>query len=571
MDINLGVTSQDSGKPAAFLNDTYETLKHNPQATQQTLQQGQAAGLAGLGAMAAQRYQNRVNHSQQAQQSAAFGQNPQPTVLEQLQMAAMQGGIMGQLTGNIQMAQAPQAPQGGMGLGDMPVSPATLPQEGMAGGGLVALAAGGYLDADGGDYYDAEQGYADGGMVYDPTESPWDYVKEAGSRLSNAVLPGYEQYRQDLDEEEDEDVADDELAELENYYSTTEPSPAIRRRMEELRGGRNGEVPLAQEAVKNPKVESHKEATKTDKEFKSAMLEDSHLAQGAVDKIKQAALRDNTVDAAQQVEEAKQSAISSGGLPAIQAQRLGAQTEAMPEEAGPTAEEIRDRILALRGGAPSGMSAEEKAWRQEQADTAKTEKWLQTLTAMAAGTFGGGGRTWPEAIGQGALYGLSAYRQGAAAEGEAELGMLQAQSAYAEAQRKAQQDAADKLFGIEAKQMELRSAGQIANQRALIRQIEGEKNRESREKNAAIMAGIRGESEYNDKLAAALTAVEKMKKDIGYLTATPQEQSEMIANIYRGLGISPPGLGGGQGLSGGMGMGNVPVITRAGGLQSPRS
>jgi hypothetical protein len=345
--------------------------------------------------------------------------------------------------------------------------------------------------------------------------------------------------------------------------------------MEELRGGRNGEVPLAQEAVKNPKVEAHKEAAKTDKEFKSAMLEDSHLAQGVVDKIKQAALRDNTVDAAQQVEEAKQSAISSGGLPAIQAQRLGAQTEAAPEEAGPSMEELRDQIMALRGGTPAGMSAEEKAWRQEQADTAKTEKWLQTLTAMAAGTFGGGGKTWPEAIGQGALYGLSAYRQGAAAEGEAELGMLQAQSAYAEAQRKAQQDAADKLLGIQSKKMELGSAADVARAKAKADWAKTEFTEAGKDRRAQLNAIAVGAKDAvtRDKAIAEMVKMEVEEATKLNPAISPEEVDAIRAKYYQYYGATPPGqgLGGGQGLSGGMGMGNVPTITKTGTIIPARS
>ena len=143
MNINTNISNDDPGRPAAFTNTVYESLKANPQRTKQVLQQGPNAGLAWLGAAAADRYQQHAMNQQKAQESAQFGQNPQPTIAQQLQMAAMQGGIMGQLPNNMQMAQQPPAPQGTMGLGDLPVDPNTLPQEGMAGGGLVALAQGG--------------------------------------------------------------------------------------------------------------------------------------------------------------------------------------------------------------------------------------------------------------------------------------------------------------------------------------------------------------------------------------------------------------------------------------------
>lgn len=568
MNINTNISNDDPGRPAAFTNTVYESLKANPQRTKQVLQQGPNAGLAWLGAAAADRYQQHAMNQQKAQESAQFGQNPQPTIAQQLQMAAMQGGIMGQLPNNMQMAQQPPAPQGTMGLGDLPVDPNTLPQEGMAGGGLVALAQGGYLDADGsGSYEPIGESYASGGQVYDPTESPWDYVKEAGSRLSNAILPGYDQYREDL--EEVEPTSDDELAELENYYATTAPSPAIMRRIEERKGGRNGEVPLSHEGVKNPKAEVHKEAQKVDKDVKKTLRDDAHLAEstlpdvdygrGVTRMVSQEGAR-GSEDAAQ-IQEARDllqaDEAAQGGLPAIQAQ----QQTATPVENDMMA--LIDRIKTARG-VPAAMSPEERAWRQEQVESANKEKWLQALTAMAGGVFAGGGRNWPEAIGQGALYGLSAYRQGAAAESEAELGLLNRNAQIQEAQRKAQEEAADKLLAIQTKKMELSSASDIAAQRNYIKQMEGALNRESREKNATTMAGIRTESEATDKMVNAIKIVEKLKESFEYNVATPEKKQKMIDEVYRNLGLSSPGLGGGAGIAGGQGIGNRPIMTRRG-------
>lgn len=578
MNINTNIADSDSGKPAAFTNTVYESLKVNPQRTQQVLQQGPNAGLAWLGAAAADRFQRQAANQQKAQESAQFGQAPTPTVAQQLQMAAMQGGIMGQLPGSIQMAQAPQQAPQGMGLGDIPVPPATLPQEGMAGGGLVALAQGGYLDVDGGMGYEpAGESYAHGGEVrgfaggmgvgaYDPTESPWDYVKEAGSRLSNAILPGYEQYREDL--EEVEPTPDDELAELEDYYGTTTPSPAILRRIEELKGGRNGEVPLSQQAVKNAKSEVNKEAQKVDKDVKKTLRDDAHLAdldygKGVSDMVTQAAVRGPDPDAEAQIQEARdirqaeQAPTQQGGLPAVQAQG-----QTTPGEDDITA--LIDKIKTARG-VPAAMSPEERAWRQEQVETVGREKWLQALTAMAAGTFAGGGRNWPEAIGQGALYGLSAYRQGAAAESEAELGLLNRNAQIQEAQRKAQEEAADKLLAIQSKKMELGSAADIASERAYIRQMEGALNRESREKNATTMAGFKDQSEYYKRLADADAQVEReVNASVDF---SPQNRAAIKARVYARYGLTErQGLGGGAGLAGGQGLGGG-TITRAGGVQ----
>lgn len=563
MNINTNISNDDPGRPAAFINTVYEALKADLPRTQQVRQQGPNAGLAWLGAEAAHRYQQHAMNQQKAQESAQFGQNPQPTIAQQLQMAAMQGGIMGQLPNNMQMAQQPPAPQGTMGLGDLPVDPNTLPQEGMAGGGLVALAQGGYLDADGsGSYEPVGESYASGGQVYDPTESPWDYVKEAGSRLSNAILPGYDQYREAL--EEVEPAPDDELAELENYYATTTPSPAIMRRIEERKGGRNGEVPLSHEGVKNPKAEVHKEAQKVDKDVKKTLRDDAHLADidfgsNVSDMVTQAAMR--SPDAEGQIQEARDlrqaDEAAQGGLPAIQAQQP-------PQQSASSVEDQLAKILALRGGAPANMSSEERAWRQEQVESANKEKWLQALTAMAGGVFAGGGRNWPEAIGQGALYGLSAYRQGAAAESEAELGLLNRNAQIQEAQRKAQEEAADKLLAMQQAKVKLGAESQIAAEKNYVKQLEGALNRESREKNAATMAGIRTESEATDKMVNAIKIVEKLKESFEYNVATPEEKQRMIDEVYRNLGVSPPGLGGGAGIAGGQGIGNRPILTRKG-------
>ena len=629
MNINSTITDQDSGKPAEFVNSTYEALKYNPQATQQVLQRGTNAGLAGLGAMAASRFQTRAQDMQQTQQATQAGQQPQPTVLQQLQMAAMQGGIMGQLPTNIQMAQqGGQAPQGGAGLADIPVDPNALPQQ-MAGGGLVALAQGGYLDADGSVGYEpVGESYAHGGEVrgfefggsanaYDPTQGPWDYMKDATSRLSNALLPGYEDYRNKIEEIYDADVDDEDaesLAEKQReYYETTSAPPSLRRQLDAkpqpeqpANGGRNGEVPEAQKSVRNPKAAPPKEATKTDKAFKKSQIDDNHLATRTVSSAQPQqnaeprgvtptslraqydeaatlygsgspeaqALREQILTAERNIQEAQpqgQTVPSSGGLPAIQAQR---QERAIPEEDATMA--MIDKIKAARG-MPSAMSPEERAWRQEQIESSKTDKWLQTLTAMAAGTFGGNGRTWPQAIGQGALYGLSTYRQGAQAEAEAELGLLNAESKAKEEARKAQEEAADKYFGILSEQGKLGSAERNAvakvisdrereQYRAEARATEGALNRENRTANAQIMAGGRAEKDFVTQQAQITDMVNKelqMIKDTkGFVT--PEDQAQAIQKVYNTLRLPPPGLGGGQTLAGGQGMGTRPIVLRSG-------
>lgn len=593
MNINTNISNDDPGRPAAFTNTVYESLKANPQRTKQVLQQGPNAGLAWLGAAAADRYQQQAMNQQKAQESAQFGQNPQPTIAQQLQMAAMQGGIMGQLPNNMQMAQQPPAPQGTMGLGDLPVDPNTLPQEGMAGGGLVALAQGGYLDADGsGSYEPVGESYASGGQIrgyakgedvklYDPTESPWGYMKDigsrisdAGSRLSNAILPGYDQYREDL--EEVEPTSDDELAELENYYATTTPSPAIMRRIEERKGGRNGEVPLSHEGVKNPKAEVHKEAQKVDKDVKKTLRDDAHLAEstlpdvdygrGVTRMVSQEGAR-GSEDAAQ-IQEARNllqaDEAAQGGLPAIQAQQ---QTET-PAENDMMA--LIDRIKTARG-VPAAMSPEERAWRQEQVESANKEKWLQALTAMAGGVFAGGGRNWPEAIGQGALYGLSAYRQGAAAESEAELGLLNRNAQIQEAQRKAKEEAADKLLAIQAEKMKLGSASQIAaakeagKESRFVRTEEGKDRRYGAYgQGAATEANI-----INARKDAFKMAREALLGKYVVEEKIPPGELEALANQYfnqltANTSVAERGLGGGAGIAGGQGIGNRPILTRKG-------
>lgn len=610
MSINSNITNQDSGKPADFVNSTYDALKYNPQATQQTLQKGQAAGLAGLGAMAAQRFQQRAQESQQTQQAAAFGQNPQPTILQQLQMAAMQGGIMGQLTGNIQMAQAPQAPQapqGSAGLADIPVDPNALPQT-MAGGGLVALAQGGYLDADGGMGYEPTEGYAHGGEVrgfaageevelYNPTQSPWDYIKDAGTRLSDTLLPGYEDYRNKMEKLYDEDVAEDDdslLDEQAKYYATTEPSPSMLR---QLRGGRNGEIPTAHESVKNTKAPPIKEAQKIDKDVKATLKEDAHLAEralpdvdygrGVTKMVSQEGARspeaEEQIQEARDLRQAEQAPVQQGGLPSIQAQ---GQT-ATPGEGDIMA--LIDKIKTARG-VPAAMSQEERAWREEKAKDANTEKWLQTLTGMAGGLFAGGGRNWPEAIGQGALYGLSAYRQGAAAESEAELSLLNRQAQVQEAQRKAQEEAADKYYGVLSERGKLGSAESIARSKVLNDRTlaeykaenkarEKELDRKAAYERALVIANDRGDATQAQLIQTRTKAQDDAKEALigkyGALSLVPPGEiqvlaDELYAQYLRAAGMTPPGLGGGQGIAGGQGLGNRTVIMRSG-IQSPAS
>lgn len=188
---------------------------------------------------------------------------------------------------------------------------------------------------------------------------------------------------------------------------------------------------------------------------------------------------------------------------------------------------------------------------------------------MAAGTFGGGGRTWPEAIGQGALYGLSAYRQGAAAEGEAELGMLQAQSAYAEAQRKAQEKAADEMFGIERKQMELESQAQLAGAKAALKESQFTRAEAGKDRRAQLNAAIVGAKDQvtRDKYIADMIKMEVEEATRLNPAISPEEVAAIRAKYYQYYGGGSPGS---QGLAGGMGMGNVPTITKTGTIIPPR-
>jgi hypothetical protein len=772
MNMNSNITGQDSSKPAEFVNSTYEALKYNPQAAQQTLQKGANAGLAGLGAMAAVRYQQQAQDVQKVEQAQQAGQQPQPTVLQQLQMiAAQQGGIMGQLPSNIAMAQQPeQGPQVGGGLGALPVDPRTLPQE-MAGGGLVALAEGGFLDYS----YDGGEGYADGGEVrgfatgtsemlraLDIPDSPGyyaldelsandldaSYADEEDERIKEKVQrerargaeregrPNAYQERARMPEEEKpakyKDVYGKEPVKGETYgsrhsysekygavpsqageYSPSKPSPSAsakpsmiegmssaaqspthpmaeamaksgkpkfeapptprtlrgtlgnvgrglgalsrfagplgvaqgamgmfdtltdpeiqqqyvqdwkenmptwlggedQKPLKHEAGGRNGEVPAGQESIRNPKPQVAKEATKVDKQFKSGQRDDNHLVSDAQtpaasrepaseEELRAAwgeekALHGNSekarnlqgriADIVNRTEENQKRAeenvargqtvsqtsqpsqpSQSGGLPAIQGQAPASASD-------DSFEKMATRMNALYGATPQ-MSPEERAWRKEQIESSRADKWLQTLTAMAGGTFASGETTWPAAIGKGALFGLSTYRQGAQAEAEAELGLIQADAAYKAAEAAQHKEAVKDVSSILQNMAKLGNASDIAGlkeraaagreeYKAENKARENELNREAAFERAMLNANaIQGK----DAVATSKLVEDMVKMAVEEARSTnpaikQNDIDQIRSKIYAQFNMTPPGLGGGQGLGGGMGMGNRPIVRR---------
>jgi hypothetical protein len=663
MTINANIANSDSGKPAQFVNSIYETLKGDVNRTNQLMQQGPSAGLAWLGAAAASRAQDQAKREQQSQQAQQMGQSPQPTVAQQLQAAAMQGGIMGQLPSNIAMAQQPeQGPQVGGGLGTIPVDPRTLPQE-MAGGGLVALAEGGFLDYG----YDGGEGYAEGGEVRGFAagdslrihEYPWRVFGEnvpptvVGDNLEDE--DAFWEDLPDIAKLEAQDVREyfDPIDKARSYidegvdFAKTLPSETsklneylggkiadkaaeakerwsarlapwankvaeIEARRGEPResplkheaGGRNGEVPAGQESIRNPKPQVAKEATKVDKQFKSGQRDDNHLVSDAQTPAASAQPQGQTLDELEKAYTAaanefgqgspqaldvlgKISAIrnaaaareqgttnvptaqtvsQSGGLPAIQGQRAAA------SDTGSSFEENARRMNELYGATPQ-MSPEERAWRKEQIESSRADKWLQTLTAMAGGTFASGETTWPAAIGKGALFGLSTYRQGAQAEAEAELGLIQADAAYKAAEAAQRKEAVKDVSSIMQNTAKLGSASDIATAKARAQALSDELKREQKESQfvrgeegkydrAYIMSGGREAAERNDLLRQANGEIAKRQQDIDYISASPEVKARIEAEIYARYGVTPPGLGGGQGLGGGMGMGNRPIVRR---------
>jgi len=136
----------DQNKPARFLDTAYNALKTNPGATNQILQaaaQGQPVGLRGLAAAAAQQSQQEAQKAMTALQQ----QGPQPNIIQKL----AQSGIMSQMDTGL-----PMAPQMG--------APEEMPQQMMAGGGLVSFADGGNVLPP--DVIDAIQShFAEGGEV----------------------------------------------------------------------------------------------------------------------------------------------------------------------------------------------------------------------------------------------------------------------------------------------------------------------------------------------------------------------------------------------------------------------
>ena len=148
----------DQNNPARFLDTAYNALKANPGATNQILQaaaQGQPVGLKGLAAAAAQQNQQEAQKAMAALQQ----QGPQPNIVQKL---ATQG-IMSQMDTGL-----PIAPQMG--------APEEMPQQMMAGGGLVAFAGGGNVLPP--DVIDAIQShFAEGGDVRGYAEG--DEIAEA--------------------------------------------------------------------------------------------------------------------------------------------------------------------------------------------------------------------------------------------------------------------------------------------------------------------------------------------------------------------------------------------------------
>lgn len=136
----------DQNNPARFLDTAYNALKANPGATNQILQaaaQGAPVGLRGLAAAAAQQSQQEAQKTMTALQQ----QGPQPNIVQKL---ATQG-IMSQMDTGL-----PIAPQMG--------APEQMPQQMMAGGGLVSFADGGNVLPP--DVIDAIQShFAEGGDV----------------------------------------------------------------------------------------------------------------------------------------------------------------------------------------------------------------------------------------------------------------------------------------------------------------------------------------------------------------------------------------------------------------------
>ena len=573
--------NKDPNRPAEYVDSAYEALKFNPQATQQVLQQGQNAGLAGLGAMAANRYQQRTQLEQKGQQAQQMAQQPPPpTVLDQqLQAMMQQGGIMGQLPNNIQMAQAsPQAPQGGAGLGDLPVDPNTLPQE-MAGGGLVALAQGGYLD-----------GYADGGQVRGFESGDLLDVEEPGWTLSG-LGQGVSDW---LTEREQRQLAE------ERAYHEAEGRPQRSSKTEEEPGflSQAGDaLSRLYDAVKPPhKNAPEGEAAKVTPEFEKAKQEGNHLAilnepvvqepmlgEGATRLVQQEAMRSPerppaTPEMAERNIEQGRSMLpaNEGGIPAARPQLTSGESYGVPSSMGAgNIEEQLAMIKALRGGAPSRPAGEADRYAQMLED-ANTQKWLQTLTGAATGVLAGGGKNWGQAIGLGAQYGMNAYNRGAEEEGKLELGMLERAAQEQEAERKFSEASADKLLGIMQDTAKLGSTADTARMKAIqdarieaekarIRQSEGALKRASSKENAMIMAGGKEQSDYYRRMSDADAQIEReLKLSADY---SPQNVAAVQAKVYAQYGLAgntSNSLGGGQGLGGGRPLGR---ITSAGGFQ----
>ena len=541
----------DQNKPARFLDTAYNALKANPNATNQILQaaaQGQPVGLRGLAAAAAQQSQQEAQKAMSALQQ----QGPQPNIIQK--MASQ--GIMSQMDTGLPMA--PQmAPQTG--------APEEIPQQMMAGGGLVSFADGGNVlppdvieaiqshFAEGGEV----RGFSNGKDVFSELASQYgQFAPLPGAEEDTGMLPRLMREIRGVRVGRGGISAEDLMRDTEETF--TPDLVATRGRGASVAPSGISTLDLqdfAPTGMYKPEVkESKPSGTKTwqakpDKDtgtqssLKAPVLPEATKVHKVFDEAK-SDLGAVTTD--QQVEAAK----------SLETQGLGG------------LERMRDLMMDLRGH--KEMSPEIKAKLEELEGGARTSTILQSLLGGLAGGLSNpyGGRF---ALGQAALGALGGYQKGIGAEEDMSRQAFNVLRGYADAPAEEKAKAVDELMNIQKERMKLQSAQEIAESRgedALTRAIlqggfaqrRAETMAGGQEAKLAQFNMKQAETEFNDWLE---NEMKDRRTKVPASPITDQEKAIKRAEFYKKYGVSDllGGLGAGQNVQQSTGLG--------GGAQTP--
>lgn len=548
----------DQNKPARFLDTAYNALKANPGATNQILQaaaQGQPVGLRGLAAAAAQQSQQEAQKAMTALQQ----QGPQPNIVQKL---ATQG-IMSQMDTGL-----PMAPQMG--------APEEMPQQMMAGGGLVSFADGGNVLPP--DVIEAIQShFAEGGEVrgftegknvdldwrmLDPTLSDESFIhaleRNKQAAREEALLSGDMAFTRSPYKEEEWARAEAKAptgvrqgspyekanaAFLELFgnptpeqYGQSYLSPSMWAKGAEPAGLGLGAISaeLPKEAPKETTKETKTPATP------ATWKPESH---DRTEVKPSPRLSDEAAKVYKPFDEAKTDVPSAAVTPDSEAQGLGGLDQG---------KEMVDYIKSLYG--EKKMDPEIAKKLADLEDKARTSTILQSVLGGLAGGLSNpyGGRF---ALGSAALQALGGYQKGIGSEEDIQRKALDIERAYADQPADLQRTAAKEYFDLAKEKAKMLSAERVAGERsesALDRLLRSEEGKLLR---SQIMSGQKGDVTEGQKLTAWNQAREQAAKEIKdeYIGATPPEgelerrtQKHYLAALNSIITATGGGLGAGQ-------------------------